>query len=177
MKRWPNKLFFLGGIAALGMAIPALSQDSDAPESLLPPGFEDPQPAPADPTNVQAPVPAPPSPTRPPVAETQIRVSDASEEDLESIEDLNLPPPIEIPDFARRSSDVVGPLDSSNWGLGEQAFGGADGRFLSTLMRRLDAPLPSRWTSILLRRALLSRIPAPANVQPVDWVAERALLL
>jgi hypothetical protein len=44
-------------------------------------------------------------------------------------------------------------------------------------MRRLNAPLPSRWTSILLRRALLSRVPTPAGVQPVDWVAERASLL
>lgn len=61
--------------------------------------------------------------------------------------------------------------------MGEGAYGRADGRFLSTLMRRMDAPLPSRWTSILLRRALLSRVPAPTNVHPVDWVAERAWLL
>jgi hypothetical protein len=44
-------------------------------------------------------------------------------------------------------------------------------------MRRTDAPLPSRWMSILLRRALLSRVPAPSYVHPVDWVAERAWLL
>ncbi|HEX8215038.1 MAG TPA: hypothetical protein VF582_06150, partial [Allosphingosinicella sp.] len=62
-------------------------------------------------------------------------------------------------------------------GLGEGAFGTANGRFLSTLMRRTDAPLPSRWASILLRRALLSRAPAPSWVHPVDWVAERAWLL
>jgi hypothetical protein len=37
--------------------------------------------------------------------------------------------------------------------------------------------LASRWASIVLRRALLSRVPAPAGVQPVDWVAERAALL
>jgi hypothetical protein len=44
-------------------------------------------------------------------------------------------------------------------------------------MRRLDAPLPSRWGSILLRRALLSRVPTPYGVNSVDWVAERAWLL
>ena len=44
-------------------------------------------------------------------------------------------------------------------------------------MRGLDAPLPSRWASILLRRALMSRLAAPAGVDPVDWVAERADLL
>ena len=30
----------------------------------------------------------------------------------------------------------------------------------------------SRWTSILLRRALLSRVAAPGGVNPVDWVAD-----
>ena len=44
-------------------------------------------------------------------------------------------------------------------------------------MRRLNAPLPSRWTSILLRRALLSRVDAPRAIDPVDWVAARADLL
>src|SRR5690606_31149315 len=35
----------------------------------------------------------------------------------------------------------------------------------------------SRWASILLRRALLSRLDAPRAAAPVDWVAERAWLL
>jgi hypothetical protein len=86
-------------------------------------------------------------------------------------------PPVEIPDEARRPIDFVGALDEGAGGLGADAFGNADGRFLSTLMRRLDAPTPSRWGSMLLRRALLSRVPAPANTHPVDWVAERAWLL
>ncbi len=72
---------------------------------------------------------------------------------------------------------MVGPLTRRGWGLGMDAWGNANGRFLSTLMRRTDAPLPSRWASILLRRALLSRVPAPRSVNPVDWVAERAWLL
>jgi hypothetical protein len=57
------------------------------------------------------------------------------------------------------------------------AFGRAHGIFLSSLMRRLDAPIPSRWTSILLRRALMSRLDAPPAIDPVNWVAERAWLL
>jgi hypothetical protein len=44
-------------------------------------------------------------------------------------------------------------------------------------MNRLDAPLPSRWMTILLRRALLSRVGAPRGIHPVDWVAARASLL
>ena len=41
---------------------------------------------------------------------------------------------------------------------------------------RLNAPMPSRWTSILLRRAC-SRGSAPPQVNEVDWIAERAWLL
>ncbi|HMC91420.1 MAG TPA: hypothetical protein VKI45_03070, partial [Allosphingosinicella sp.] len=84
---------------------------------------------------------------------------------------------IEIPDNARRPTNVVGVLRPDNWGLGPNEYGGANGVFLSSLMRRLDAPLPSRWTQILLRRALLSEVQAPPGVNEVDWVAERAWLL
>jgi hypothetical protein len=44
-------------------------------------------------------------------------------------------------------------------------------------MRRMRTPLASRWAHIALRDALLSKIHAPVNVNPVDWVAERAWLL
>ena len=44
-------------------------------------------------------------------------------------------------------------------------------------MRRMDAPIASRWAHIALRDALLARVRAPAQVNPVDWVAERAWLL
>src|SRR3712207_7556966 len=57
----------------------------------------------------------------------------------------------------RSPIDVVGVIGPDEWGLDEGAYGGANGRFLATLMRRIDAPLPSRWMSILLRRSLLSR--------------------
>ncbi|MFC7497632.1 hypothetical protein ACFQRC_00155 [Enterovirga sp. GCM10030262] len=172
MKRWRNKLLLLGGAAVLGLAIPALGQE--APESLLPPGFGDPGaplPAPVETTPAprpSAPAPAPVSAPPPP---------GLTEEDPEALDEAELPKPIEIPDASRRSIDIVGPLGPGEWGLGTGAFGNANGRFLSSLMRRLDAPLPSRWSSILLRRALLSRVPAPSNVHPVDWVAERAWLL
>ncbi|HEX9932914.1 MAG TPA: hypothetical protein VGB08_08750, partial [Allosphingosinicella sp.] len=51
------------------------------------------------------------------------------------------------------------------------------GAYLAALMDQLEAPIPSRWTSMLLRRALMSRVPSPAAVHPVDWVSERAALL
>lgn len=175
MKRWRSKLLLLGGVAALGLTIPAFSQESVPP------------PPPPEQSNVQLPLPqaAPPpqaqqaQPARPrprPVGEPDNEIIDAAAADLEALL-ARIPPPIEVPEHARRPIEVVGPLGPENWGLGQGAFGNANGRFLSSLMRRLDAPLPSRWTSILLRRALLSRVPAPSYVHPVDWVAERAWLL
>ena len=122
---------------------------------------------------------APPPPAAPPPSALPglEAIENAAAEDLEALEALEPPPPVEIPDFARRPIDVVGAIGPAEWGLDQDAFGRANGRFLATLMRRIDAPLPSRWMSILLRRALLSRVAAPSYVHPVDWVAERAWLL
>jgi hypothetical protein len=44
-------------------------------------------------------------------------------------------------------------------------------------MRRMDTPIASRWAHIALRDALLAKTHAPRDVNPVDWVAERAWLL
>ncbi|HEX8444365.1 MAG TPA: hypothetical protein VF631_12045 [Allosphingosinicella sp.] len=182
--RWRAKLLLLGSAAALAAALPALSQVT---EPVLPPGFGDPEPAeqaPPEEAPVTEPAPVageePPPPPRPGTRSTggESLIQETSPDDLAAIEALTPPPPpIEIPDEARRPIDFVGVLDESAGGLGADAFGAADGRFLSTLMRRLDAPIASRWQSMLLRRALLTRVPAPVGVHPVDWVAERAWLL
>lgn len=164
--------------AALLVALPALSQE--APESLLPEGFGDPE---------ALPPPAPkaaPSPTRPqPGAPVPVTAPSPALPLPELGEGEEVPPPVDlqpvnyfsIPDGQARPVDVVGVLEPGNFGLGRDAFGPTGGALLAQVMRRLDAPLPSRWTSILLRRALLSRVAAPAGVNPVDWVAERADLL
>ena len=186
MKRWRNKLLLLAGAAGCALAIPAFSQE--APESLLPPGFETSEPAALPPLDQPAPpaASAPPGTPLPraappagstPAPRRPAAPLPATDEELEALAGILIPEPIEIPDASRRPVDIVGALDPSGWGMAPDAFGSANGRFLSTLMRRLDAPVPSRWTSILLRRALLSRAPAPALVNPVDWVAERAWLL
>ncbi len=44
-------------------------------------------------------------------------------------------------------------------------------------MRRMDTPFASRWAQIGLRNVLLAKTPGPADVNPVDWAAERAWLL
>lgn len=161
----------LAGVAGLALSLPAIGQR--APESLLPPGFGQTQPAPAPTPGATAPTPLlPPG---------QLEASEAPNPDEAQPEDAEpaaeKAPPVELPDAARRSIDFVGPLTSDNGGLGEGAFRRADGRFLTRLMRRLDAPVASRWASILLRRALLTAVPTPAEVAPADWIAERAWLL
>ena len=183
MKSANKLILLLGGVAALAIALPAIGQEAPPPESLLPPGFGDPAAQPS-PTPTPAPIPtsdAGGTPTQAPVRRNVDRsgtgVQDSALADLAALEAL-IPtePPIEIPEASRRPTDFVGVLDE-RWSLGTEAYGNANGRFLSTMMRRLDAPIPSRWGHILLRRALLTRVPAPSFVNPVDWVAERAWLL
>ena len=164
-----RKVLFAAG-AALAIAIPALAQDQ--PESLLPPGFGEQQPT------------SPPSPT-PTV--TQNATSAAPRESLVEmvspdaalgeLVQQELPPPIELPDFARRDPARVGPLPSAQTGFVEGSWGRASGKFLSVLMRRTQAPLASRWAHITLRNALLTQLQAPTDVHPADWTAERAWLL
>ena len=165
------------GIAALAIALPALSQD--APESLLPPGFgttpsKAPQPAKPAPDQA-APAPETAAPPASPTADEGIAVSSPSllPTDIAKLAAAEVPPPEEMPDAARRSLDLVGmePI------YGTDAFGEADGRYLVTLMRRLRTPIASRWVEIMLRRALLGATPAPRGEGQADWVADRAALL
>jgi hypothetical protein len=184
MRFAPAKSVLLAGSAALLIAIPALSQDR--PESLLPPGFGDPKSLPP-PVEKAPPQPRPqpegqPSNTADPGTAVENGVA---AEETPAVEEVPLttsalPRPsnyFTVPAGAARPTDMVGPLVPGNFGLGAEAFGRTNGFLLRGLMRRLDAPLPSRWASILLRRALLSHVPTPAGLQPVDWVAERAALL
>jgi hypothetical protein len=179
MKSWPAKALLLGGAASLLLAIPALSQENEGPQSLLPPGFGDPQnlPPPEPKTEPDRPAPPPPSSRAP---RRSAEVQETRELEDEELDELERPRPtnyFSIPEGVARPVDVVGVLEPGNFGLAPSAFGRSNGAFLATLMRRLDAPLPSRWTSILLRRALLSRVPAPPAIHPVDWVAARVDLL
>jgi hypothetical protein len=190
MRRWRTKsALILAGAAAFALAGPSAGQRDKAapPPSDLPPGFGDPG-TPAAPKAAPAAgnEAAPAGPAAPvqqdPAAATAAEVgAGATGEETVVPDETELPqqtaPQIEIPESSRRPTNVVGVLTPDNWGLSQNEFGGANGVFLSSLMRRLNAPLPSRWTSILLRRALLSQIPAPQSVNEVDWVGERAWLL
>jgi hypothetical protein len=160
--------------AAALLTATAVAQNAQAPESLLPPGFGEPVAPP--PAQVQSPdgatvQPLPQAPLELPL-ETEPTPTPTptppSEAELAQYE---------MPLFARRSLALVGPIGMAEGGLREDAFGTADGGYLEGLMRRLSAPLPSRWLSIALRRALVSRVDTPAGLNGADFAAERAWLL
>jgi hypothetical protein len=157
--------------AALILALPALAQQVAAPK----PGTS--APTPPTPTVPAQNVPASSSPSALPEG-------GADETAVEEVSNTNTAnalvppsPPVEYPGWARRDPWTVGALDPRNVGIGEAPWGTANGPFLSTLMRRMQGPIASRWAHIALRDALLARARAPVNVHPVDWVAERAWLL
>ena len=157
-------------LAALLAGAGGQAQDR-SPESILPPGFDQPAtPAPAPSAAAPQTAPAPaapatpgtgvPSPTASPSASpTPMSPAQFAEYDM--------------PAFARRSLDRVGAADA----FAPDAFGDANGRWLEILMRRTAAPLPSRWLSITLRRMLVSAVETPTGVNGADFAAERAWLL
>ena len=166
-----SKLWLIPAAAAL--ALPALAQDMVA------------VPSPAMPTPTPSPATSPPASSGTPVAARPRRTTPSgsaleSETGVEAVSADELAPyvpPVEIPDHARRDPWVVGRLDPLQLGLGPRPWGAASGAFLSSLMRRTEAPIASRWAHMTLRNALLAQTRAPRNVNPVDWVAERAWLL
>lgn len=188
MKISPTRTAIAAALVALaGVGIPALGQDS--PESLLPPGFDDPVPAPA-PRATTAPLPSAPGAVTPAPAPgvppgSAAPLPDASPTPVTSVidkdgdgkTDADVVAKYELPEFAKRSLAQVGPSSPASDGLPANAFGTADGGFLQTLMRRMNAPVASRWLSIALRRALLSRVDTPRGLHGADFAAERAWLL
>jgi hypothetical protein len=174
-------------LAALGGSV-ALGQDSgrnrDRPESILPPGFN-------DPVTTPAPAPAPSAAPRPqdgtvittvpaaPLGSAPLPVPDASPTAAAPIVSVDqaMLARYEVPPYARRPIGLLGAAGPADGAFGVHAFGRTDGRFLETLMRRLDTPITSRWVAIGLRRALVSRVITPPHVDGADFAAERAWLL
>src|SRR5947209_4030860 len=154
--------------AAIVLALPAVAQQTAPPQP--PVG----NPAPAS------------QPAKPAAAPQDSAVDEASPEGgtdetaVEEVSNQNLQPPappVEYPGWARRDPWTAGVLNPADARLSGDAWGGASGQFLATLMRRMQTPLASRWLHIALRDALLAKLHSPANVHPVDWTAERAWLL
>src|SRR5207253_3156585 len=138
MRSWQNRASLLAGGAALLIAIPALSQER-RPESLLPPGFGDPQTLP--PPEKSTPTPRPPRQETPrPTPDQAVPANTSTEsvtetensaETAEGVEEVavdtsQLPRPTNyftVPRGLERPTDMVGPLLPGNFGLAPDAFG------------------------------------------------------
>jgi hypothetical protein len=181
MKSWPVRAALLAATGGLLLAIPAVGQDRDDPESLLPPGFESPPPEPQDPAPAPSDRPAPAARDPGPTSSAPQRPGTARESEEEEERDpLDRPRPLNyftVPGGLERPVDLIGVLQPGHFGVGADAFGRSNGGYLVSLMNDLDAPVASRWASILLRRVLMSRLRAPAGTDPVNWVGVRADLL
>lgn len=194
------------GGALIGAVAGGLAMAQDAPESLLPPGFNKPAPtptpAPPAPLPTAAPIPvAPAAPvpaaplepgdnisapvTLPPVDQ----MSDAELRNLPSLEELNslstdelddlfgLKPKFDIPPAARRSLAKVGVIASDEGGFPAASLSKQPASLVRAVLNGTKTPLVSRWGHILMRRALASRLGAPAGMDPVEFAALRARAL
>lgn len=187
-----KRAWLLVGGAALALTS-ALAIAQDSPESLLPPGFEKPRARPVDPAPVPGATPViQPLPTatggrataRPAVPRTlpngqpipTLRELEAmSPDELDEL--LGLKPKFDMPAAARRSMDQVGILAQDEGGLPAGSLGRQDARLVRALLEGNKGRLVSRWGHILMRRALVSRLDAPAGVNPADFAGWRASLL
>ena len=189
-------LMLAGGLVAATSAV-VIAQDS--PESLLPPGFDEPQPAAAPtPRANNRPAPTAPNPgsapgsvsvpviqalpggSSAPAAAPGPKLPSLGETlDPKIIEELieAQRPKYDIPPAATRSLASVGVLSEGEGGLPEAATAGLNGRYLRAVLEGTKRPLVSRWGSILLRRTLASRLATPVGLNGADWAALRARVL
>ncbi len=209
---WTAGLLLTTALGSAWALSGALAQE--APESLLPNGFDRPAPRPvhtAAPAAVRpeaaAPVRAPtaaasgatPAPTGPGAAPTGVTapvpptpqgvVSEAFPEGLNSMADINRLPPeqldellglkprYDIPPAARRAMLHVGVIDSDEGGLPPLSLAHQDAGLVRAALVGNQGRLVSRWGHILLRRALASRLDAPAGMDPAEFAADRTALL
>ena len=189
----------LAGAALLALTS-TLVMAQQRPESLLPPGFDDPAPTPtATPTQRPQPsAPSAPSSGGTPVIQplpgdsgaAPVTIPDLSTvgnlptlEELEKLspdeldELLGLKPKFDIPPAARRSMERVGVLDMAEGGLPTAALANQPASIVRAALRGTKRPMVSRWGHILLRRALASRLEAPAGMDPAEFAALRVRAL
>jgi len=190
--------------AALGLtSVWAMAQD--APESLLPPGFDRPAARPVSKPSRPAAAPVAPSVATPATAPASVSTPviqplpggvattpggpvtlPANLPSLEALEAmspeeldvaLGLAPKDDIPAAARRAMKQIGVLDEGEGGLPAWNLARQDPQLIRAAMDGNSGQLVSRWGHILLRRALASRLDAPAGMNPADFTAVRAALL
>lgn len=175
-----------------------------APESLLPPSFENPPPPTPAPRPAPAPAPTPAqnTPSAPPsvsepiiqplpgISDPGIVVPDIplpanfpSLAQLEAMDPdeidelLGLKPKFDIPPAARRAMSEVGVIGQEEGGFDSASLAAQPPALVQAAIQATRGPLVSRWGHILLRRALASRLDAPQGMDPASFVALRASLL
>ncbi|MEO5492984.1 MAG: hypothetical protein ABIR08_03035 [Sphingomonas sp.] len=183
----------LGLSAVVLLAVGGAAIAQQKPESILPPGFDQPpstapRPAPtrAAPAATPAPVPATGSVSAPPIAAVPgtpapAAVPTPTAAPTDPATGLPIGPAFgsvryALPESSKRSLDVIG-IAPADGVINPAAFGDADGRYIEALMRNTQAPIASRWVSIALRRLLAQPLTTPRNVNGADFAAERAFLL
>jgi hypothetical protein len=175
LRRLSSLILATSVVVAAGIALPVLGQQG--PESLLPPGFGDPQPpapktappksnptTPATPSNPNASTPSATNTTKP---------DESKEGDEEQPTEIRY----DVPPTARRSLKQIGIMSEGGGGFPATAFGNINGAFLMNAARNTKGPLASRWGTIMTRRLLASRTNTPGDINGADWVAERAALI
>jgi hypothetical protein len=163
-----------------------------APESLLPPGFDNPTPTPT-PRATAAPAPssasgpsAQPLPGAAAVPGGPEAVLPSNLPPVEVLEKMDpdkldelfgLKPKYDIPPGAQRSLEKVGVIGLAEGGFPSRALAGQPASLIYAALAGTKGPLVSRWGHILLRRALASRLDAPQGMDPVQFAALRATVL
>ncbi len=192
------------GAAALAL-VSGLALAQNAPESLLPPGFDEPKPTPSPtpkpvvtrpaappssapggqatsvpvvqpiPSGGGVPGPAPALPDFAGKLPSLDQLEKMSTDELDEL--LGLKPKVDIPAGARRSLTEVGVLGPAEGGLPTHSLVNQPEPLVRAALAGSKGPLVSRWGHILLRRALASRLEAPAEMDPVDFAALRVRAL
>ena len=196
-----KRAILLGGAALALTSTFVLAQE--APESILPPGFDDPAPSPA-PTAAPRPAasggtstasspsggsgavvqPLPPAASAADVAaarEALGRLPTLAELERMSTDELDelfgLKPKTDIPPGARRSMEQVGVLSPAEGGLPTGSLTNQPTTLVRAALAGTKGPMVSRWGHILMRRALASRLTAPTDMDPAEFAALRASVL
>ncbi|MFM5930762.1 MAG: hypothetical protein ACKOPQ_07630 [Novosphingobium sp.] len=185
-------------IAGALLATSAIALAQQGPESLLPPGFDKPQPKAAPPSGAQgASGQTPPGSISSPVVQaipgssggkaasgpvtlpahipSLDRIEKMSPEELAEL--LGKKPKFDVPAGARRAQKQLGLIDAGEGGIPDWSFAGQNASLVRAVLAGNKGKVVSRWGHILLRRALASRTDAPAGMAPTEFVALRTALL
>jgi hypothetical protein len=90
---------------------------------------------------------------------------------------LGLIPKYDIPPGAQRAVKQVGLLDTGEGGMAPESLAGQNVGLVRAVLSGNMGQMVSRWGHILVRRALASRLDAPAEMAPTEFAALRAALL